>query len=234
VIATLPLNPLQDSGWEIATPHLAGKMIEGLRDSVFDSEVAGSRCLLSHPLVREVARELLARLISSGHLAEKAVAIQAIAFDKTATTNWKVAWHQDLMFPFARKVASEGFDLPSVKDGVDYARPPREVLEHMLAARLHLDDCGNSNDPLRISPGTHRLGILPTSRIANIVTEHGEMSGLARKGDVLLMRPLALHASSQAATPGHRRVLHYVFHSGPPAAEPWHRSVGIADHPDQR
>jgi len=208
-------------------------MLDGLRDSVFDSKAAGTRCLLSHPLVREAARLLLARLISSGHLAENAVTIQAIAFDKTATTNWKVAWHQDLMFPFARRVGNDGFDLPSVKDGVDYARPPRTALEHLLAARLHLDDCGMSNGPLRISPGTHRLGIVPASQIANIVAGHGEVNGLARKGDVLLMRPLALHASSQATAPGHRRVLHYVFHSGTPVAEPWHRTVGIADCPDQ-
>jgi ectoine hydroxylase-related dioxygenase (phytanoyl-CoA dioxygenase family) len=227
VIATSPLNHLQESGWNLAKSRLAEEVLDTLRDTVFDPRVAGTRCLLDHPLVQEAARLLIAPLIASGYLVEGAVAIQAIAFDKTAPTNWKVAWHQDLMFPFARKVTSEGFDLPSVKGGVDYARPPREVLEALLAARLHLDDCALSNGPLRISPGTHRLGILTGAQVADVVAEFGEVSCLAGRGDVLLMRPLALHASSQATKPGHRRVLHYVFHSGPPVAEPWHRAIGI-------
>lgn len=41
-------------------------------------------------------------------------------------------------------------------------------------------------------------------------------------GEALLMRPLLLHASSNATRP---RVLHIVYHSGAPVAEPWHREL---------
>ena len=42
------------------------------------------------------------------------------------------------------------------------AKPPLPVLESMLAVRLHLDSCTESNGPLRISPGTHhRHGFAP-------------------------------------------------------------------------
>ena len=44
------------------------------------------------PLTKEQKQEL----ITSGYLPTTSVAIQAIAFDKTQTTNWKVAWHQDI------------------------------------------------------------------------------------------------------------------------------------------
>ena len=38
-----------------------------------------------------------------------------------------------------------------------------------------------------------------------------EVLCVAQRGDLLLMRPLMLHASSLAAIPGHRRVLHLEF-----------------------
>jgi ectoine hydroxylase-related dioxygenase (phytanoyl-CoA dioxygenase family) len=164
-------------------------------------------------------------LVGQGLLPAAAVAIQAIAFDKTATTNWKVSWHQDLMFPFARKTSSPGYLLPSVKDGIHFAQPPASVLDELLAVRLHLDDCGPENGPLRVSPGTHRLGILPAAAIADHVRVHGQVECLAGDGEALLMRPLLLHASSQATRASHRRVLHIVYHSGAAIPEPWHQSV---------
>lgn len=129
------------------------------------------------------------------------------------------------MFPFARAVCSEGFALPSQKDGVDYARPPRSVLDSLLAVRLHLDDCEEDNGPLRVSPGTHVHGIIPSAEIAATVARYGEKTCIAKAGDALLMKPLLLHASSPAAVPKHRRVLHLVYHAGEVSPEPWHRAV---------
>jgi ectoine hydroxylase-related dioxygenase (phytanoyl-CoA dioxygenase family) len=192
---------------------------------LFQDDNAGERCLLDHPVVRDTALALKVELTSTGHLPADAVAIQAIAFNKTAGTNWKVAWHQDLMFPFAKRVTSPHFDLPTLKQGIHYARPPESVLNQLLAVRLHLDDCDATNGPLRISPGTHRTGILPTASIPGQIAIYGETTCLAGKGEVLLMRPLALHASSQATEPKHRRVLHFVYHSGEPIPETWHRAI---------
>lgn len=207
------------------TSQISGDFLDRLRDSIFETRRAGMRCLLDHPTIANVARNLIGQLIEAGCISKMSVAIQAIAFDKTAVTNWKVAWHQDLMFPFACRVTTSGFDLPTVKDNVDYARPPQLVLENLLAVRLHLDDCDETNGPLRVSPGTHRYGILRGAEVSNYVSEHGEAICLAQRGDVLLMKPLALHASSQATVPAHRRVIHFVIYSGNPIPERWHRSV---------
>ncbi|MGL4401979.1 MAG: phytanoyl-CoA dioxygenase family protein [Luteolibacter sp.] len=216
---------LQDHGCCLVTGSISEDILNTLRDSLFQDHSAGERCLLDHPTVRETALALKSELVTSGHLPANAVAIQAIAFNKTATTNWKVAWHQDLMFPLAGKVTSEDFDLPTLKQGIHYARPPESVLRQLLAVRLHLDDCETTNGPLRISPGTHLTGIIQTTTIPEQVASHGETTCLAKKGEILLMRPLILHASSQATEPKHRRVLHFVYHSGEPTPELWHRAI---------
>ncbi len=194
------------------------------RGALFRAGAAGTRCLLDEPIVQQIAGTVRATLIQAGRLPAAAVAIQAIAFDKTPDANWKVTWHQDVMFPFARPVETLGFDLATRKEGVDYARPPLFVLEALLAVRLHLDDCDETNGPLRVSPGTHQCGIIRSSDLQAAVAEHGETVCLAKSGEALLMKPLLLHASSPATEPKHRRVLHLVYHSGEPLPEPWHRA----------
>ena len=212
-------------GWTRVTTGIDSEFIARLRAEAFLGGSAGSRCLLDLPEVRTAAINLKRELIASGQLPSAAVAIQAIAFDKTPATNWKVAWHQDLMFPFAAMASVSGFDLPTRKAGVDFARPPRAVLEELLAVRQPLDPCDATNGPLRVCPGSHREGLIPSAACAARAARGGEVACLANQGEAILMRPLLLHASSQASRPARRRVLHFVFHSGSPVAEAWHRAV---------
>ena len=216
---------LIETGWGLHATRLDKAMLDQLRRDAFAAGGAGQRCLLDVESVQTGARLLRAELTDAGILPAEAVAIQAIAFDKTPGTNWKVTWHQDLMFPFDNPVETPGYHLPSVKDGIAYARPPREVLEELLAVRLHLDDCDETNGPLRVATGSHRHGILRSAEIPDVLSRHEEATCLAATGEALLMKPLLLHASSPALEPKHRRVLHYVFHSGRVMPEAWHRSV---------
>lgn len=192
---------------------------------LFQSGEAGTRCLLDRPVVREMVGAIRENLSGLGYLPNSTVAVQAIAFDKTPEANWKVTWHQDLMFPFARKVRSEGYALPAQKEGVHYARPPLAVLESLLAVRIHLDDCDEGNGPLRVAPGTHRRGIIPSAEIAEMVARQAAVTCVAKSGEALLMRPLLLHASSPATVPKHRRVLHLVYYGGEAMSEQWHRAI---------
>lgn len=216
---------LEVQGFALVRGAIPQETCAELRNSLFQDGSAGERCLLDRPIVRETALNLKRALIESGHLSSDAVAIQAIAFNKTPATNWKVAWHQDLMFPFAKPVTARHFHLPTVKQGIDYARPPASILEQLLAARLHLDDCDSTNGPLRVCPGTHRSGILGTTEISANIADHGEVICLAKSGEVLLMHPLTIHASSQATEPKNRRVLHFVYYSGSTILETWHRAI---------
>jgi hypothetical protein len=218
---------LAEDGFALVDSGLAPDEREALRSTLFKTDRPGIRCLLDDLLVRVTAGSLRTRLCSLGILPPTATAIQAISFDKTPETNWKVSWHQDLMFPFARPVTSEGYELPSEKEGVNYARPPRAVLEEMLAVRIHLDDCDATSGPLNVTPGSHVYGVLRNSDIPaySLAASHRRVACIARAGEALLMRPLLLHASSPATKPSHRRVLHLVYHSGSPMTETWYRSI---------
>jgi ectoine hydroxylase-related dioxygenase (phytanoyl-CoA dioxygenase family) len=214
-----------EQGWLNVCSPFGESLLGTLRDALFQTGRAGTRCLLDHPLVRNTAIQVREHLIAHGHIAARSVAIQAIAFDKTPETNWKVTWHQDLMFPFACTVSTPGYTLACEKDGVPFARPPAAVLADLTAVRLSLDPCGPDNGPLRVSPGTHREGIIPAGEIMDRVACAGEISCTNAAGDLLMIKPLLLHASSQATSPKHRRILHLVYHNGGPVAEPWHRAV---------
>ncbi|WP_309387090.1 phytanoyl-CoA dioxygenase family protein [Cerasicoccus frondis] len=216
---------LQDDGFQIYDLSVAQSILATIGEAAFSQGAAGKRCLLDLPEIREISLEICNTLIGAGLISANAVAIQAIAFDKTSAANWKVTWHQDVMFPFARPVTSDGFTLACKKAGVDYARPPQEILEDLLAVRLHIDDCDDSNGPLRVAPGSHLHGVFKSKEIHGRVAQHGQMTCVATKGEALLMKPLLLHASSPAQQVRRRRVLHLVYHSGRSTPEPWHRAV---------
>jgi ectoine hydroxylase-related dioxygenase (phytanoyl-CoA dioxygenase family) len=149
--------------------------------------------------------------------------VRAIYFDKSAATNWLVGWHQDLTVAARARVDVPGFGSWSVKEGVPHVRAPVAVLEQMLSVRIHLDDCEESNGALRVLPGTHRLGRLSSEQIHELRNNHPEVVCHASAGDVMLMRPLLLHASGKSAETGHRRVLHieYAGHDLPGGLH-WH------------
>lgn len=173
---------------------------------------AGARELLRFDWCRKVAGMILERMVRIGVLDQSAVAIQCNLFSKRASSNWKVAVHQDLVMPVAAPVDDERLSGWSVKDGVHYARLPDPLLRKMLAVRLHVDACLVGDGPLQVVPGSHREGALPVNTLASMADRLGRVRCEAQAGQLILMRPLLVHASSKATDPaGARRVLHYVF-----------------------
>ena len=80
--------------------------------------------------------------------------------------------------------------------------------------------------PERVIAGSHRNGTLSTDQMESVRENHPEMTCLVRRGGVLVMRPLLLHASSKSTTTAPRRVLHFLF--GPtqlPCGLAWRRTV---------
>jgi ectoine hydroxylase-related dioxygenase (phytanoyl-CoA dioxygenase family) len=77
----------------------------------------------------------------------------------------------------------------------------------MLTLRIHLDSAHETNAPLLIAPGSHRLGRIEETDIAELVQQLGSKPCLAARGDAWLYRTLILHASEAASQPTSRRVL---------------------------
>jgi ectoine hydroxylase-related dioxygenase (phytanoyl-CoA dioxygenase family) len=179
------------------------------RGGAADRGVYALRNLLAIPRVRELAGEL--RTLVLPVLGSGARVVRGIFFDKTPGANWKVAWHQDLSIAVNRRSDLPGYGPWSVKAGVVHVQPPRQVLERMLTIRLHLDECGDDNGPLKVVPGSHRDGVLPPGEVARRVQAGPVVACAAPRGGAVLMRPLLLHASSPARSPSHRRVVHLEY-----------------------
>lgn len=189
----------------VATAQGAG--VRSRKESIF-----GIRNLLeSVPLVRSFVQSEEVRSLVTPFLGAHPFAVRVLWFDKTPDANWKVPWHQDLAIAVQGRVEVKGFGGWSEKAGVAHVQPPTWILERMLTVRLHLDDCGSDRGPLRVLPGSHREGRLQPEQIQTWQQKDQAVECAVHAGDAILMRPLLLHASSEATEPGHRRVLHIEF-----------------------
>jgi ectoine hydroxylase-related dioxygenase (phytanoyl-CoA dioxygenase family) len=176
------------------------------------NKIGGVRNLLRNSLrVNETATS--AKLVSclEGLLDRKVFPVRAIFFDKTAESNWRVPWHQDLTIAVVEQIETPSFVAWSVKDGILHVQPPREILESMVTVRLHLDDCNADDGALKIIPRSHLHGKLDAVQIAEWTSKQTSVACEVPKGGALLMRPLLLHSSSPARNPSHRRVLHIEY-----------------------
>jgi ectoine hydroxylase-related dioxygenase (phytanoyl-CoA dioxygenase family) len=228
------LEALKNDGFFLARSILDAATIEQLRlasdtlvergETVRAASRNARRLLETSPEVVRLAGSHAIRGLVEPVLGGKAFAVRGLLFDKVASANWHVGWHQDLMIPVAEQRPTPGFAAWSMKEGVPHVRPPATVLEEMLTLRIHLDDCPANNGPLEVLPGTHRLGMVPEGELRSVVDNHRPHLVTAQAGDVLLMRPLLFHSSRPAARATHRRVVHLEFASEPlPGGLEWWR-----------
>jgi ectoine hydroxylase-related dioxygenase (phytanoyl-CoA dioxygenase family) len=193
--------------------HRLSRRSSNLGVSERGGKAFGIRNLLNTvPAARALANgEQLTTLVSLA-LGFGARVVRGIYLDKHKAANWKVAWHQDLTIAVRERHDVEGFGPWSLKAGIQHVQPPVAILENMIAARVHLDDADKSNGALNVVPGSHRAGRLSYEKVQQL--KQHSVSCPARSGSVMLMRPLLLHSSSAATSPGHRRVLHLEYASG--------------------
>jgi hypothetical protein len=207
----LAANELADCGFAIVSRVFDTTECQNLLTALGPVTGAGRRNLLGLPIVSELARSQRLLEIVDPHLPSTALPVRAIYFDKSPRSNWLVAWHQDLTLALRARVETPGFGPWSVKGGVSHVQPPVELLEKMLTLRLHLDDTNAANGALRVLPGSHRHGRLSADEIQKLRAQPAEILCSASAGDVLLMRPLLLHASSRSTSSAHRRILHIEY-----------------------
>lgn len=208
---------LASAGYTVVPDAVPGDVLDHLAAAVepllagLGRAKGGARDALAHPAVRGLAASPLLRRLVEPHLGAGCVAVNATLFDKAAGRNWKVPYHQDVTVRVKERREVPGFETWWEKGGVPHCWPPAAVLEGMLAARLHLDDCGPANGPLRVLPGSHTAGVLDAADIDGWRERVPEVTCVVDRGGVVLMRPLLLHASSAAEAPARRRVLHVEY-----------------------
>ena len=209
------LENLESDGFaivpDVLSPSCCDELLAAFAivESATQNRASSMRNVLQRvPQVRSLCESSPILRLMESLLGKDCFPVRAILFDKTASANWKVVWHQDLTIAVAEKREAEGFAPWSIKDGVTHVQPPVRVLEQMLTLRLHLDDCDEDNGPLRVLRGSHRSGKLGAPEIQQWRAKQPEETICLARGGALLMRPLLLHASSQAKEPRHRRVLH--------------------------
>ena len=115
--------------------------------------------------------------------------VRSILFNKTVDKNWLVTWHQDKTVCVSAKFDAPDWGPWSEKDHTLHVQAPLAVLNNMV-------------------PNSHRAGLLSQKDIEQQVQQQPEVLCEAGVGDVLVMRPHLLHASSKAQDPSQRRVLH--------------------------
>lgn len=204
---------IEREGWCPVPSCLSADEVVTLRDKTeyVLGDRAGMRSVLEYEWGRELATSKIARDLLSQLGYGGAFCVRGILFDKRAGANWKVPWHQDRKIAVKARREVEGFRAWSEKEGVAHCQPTPDVLEAMVTLRFHLDDCDETNGPLRVLPGTHSRGLIGYTTSLELADSIDEVTCVCGSGDVIAMKPLLLHTSSEAARVGHRRVLHFEF-----------------------
>jgi ectoine hydroxylase-related dioxygenase (phytanoyl-CoA dioxygenase family) len=227
-------------GYFIQEGVLSEAEVDGLRQAVANlpnreevrrrRSVYGVRNLLEIcPHVVTLAADPRIRQFVTPILGDHAFAVRAIFFDKVPDANWSLFWHQDSVIAVKQRREVAGFVGWSQKAGVWQVQPPSEVLAHMVAVRVHLDDCGADNGPLRVLPGSHRCGWLD-DELDEWKSRVAEVTCTVNCGGVVAMCPLTLHASAASERVGHRRVIHieYAAEELPHGLE-WYHRIGLPE-----
>ena len=130
--------------------------------------------------------------------------VRILYFDKPPGSGWSLALHRDRTIAVAEHVDPlEPFGKPTRKAGVPHVEADEALLQQMLTLRLHVDPMHQSNGPVIVLPGSHRID----DEDCDHDQAHEVQTGA---GDLFVMRPLISHGSRAPADdcPDHRRVIH--------------------------
>jgi ectoine hydroxylase-related dioxygenase (phytanoyl-CoA dioxygenase family) len=166
----------------------------------FLKEVPEIKDLVFNENIRKVIKEIFG---------EKYFVVKSIYFDKPETSNWYVAYHQDLTISVDKKLELAGFCPWTTKQNQFAVQPPLNVLENIYTIRIHMDDTDENNGALKVVPQSHAKGIYRPETI-DWTVETEEICNV-KKGGIMLMKPLTLHGSNRTTNGKKRRVIHIEF-----------------------
>jgi ectoine hydroxylase-related dioxygenase (phytanoyl-CoA dioxygenase family) len=157
--------------------------------------------------------------------------VKSIYFDKPETSNWYVAYHQDLTIAVDKKVLLPNFDPWTVKQNLFAVQPPLAILQNNFTIRIHLDDTTEQNGALKVIAKSHLKNIYRPENI-DFKTEI-EITCEVPKGGVMIMKPLLLHSSKRTTNNKKRRVIHLEFSNTElPEELKWAERLNFNEHID--
>ncbi|WP_294234744.1 phytanoyl-CoA dioxygenase family protein [uncultured Chryseobacterium sp.] len=166
----------------------------------FLKEVPGVQDLIFNEKMKTMIREIFG---------DRYFVVKSIYFDKPETSNWYVAYHQDLTISVDQKKPLEGFGPWTTKQNQFAVQPPLEALENIYTIRIHLDDTDENNGALKVIPGSQTKGIYRPETID--WTTETEAICPVESGGIMIMKPLILHGSNRTTNGKRRRVIHIEF-----------------------
>ncbi len=183
----------------------------------FLKEIPGVQDLIFNENLKTLISELFGN---------KYFVVKSIYFDKPETSNWYVAYHQDLTISVDQKLELENFGPWTTKQNQFAVQPPLDILENIYTIRIHLDDADENNGALKVVPGSHAKGIYRPETI-DWTIETEEICNV-RRGGIMIMKPLLLHGSNRTTNGKRRRVIHIEFSDRElPGGLNWSERMGL-------
>ena len=186
-------------------------IIQCLSDSGIKRSRAGARNLMANPTISSLAKDKRLLRLAKSISGKEMVPYKATLFEKRATANWLVTFHQDTALPLETATNLEGWGPSSKKEGITFVHAPTWALKQILAIRIHLDASTATNGPLRVIPNSHHKRFKTDDEFVRDWEANEEVECLVGHGGVTAMSPLILHASSKASTNDPRRVVHIEY-----------------------
>lgn len=207
---------IHEHGVEIRKNYISSSIIKEIKDEVNASVKEYSKHGIrgadkKFKTINELSSSKELLNLACEVLGSKPSVVRVIFFDKTPDKNWLVAWHQDKTIAVTEKKQITGWGPWSIKDNIHHVQPPLDVLNHMVTFRLHLDEANRNNGCLKVIPKSHELGILNQAEIKTVINNSELYFCEVGEGDLILMKPHLLHASSKSLKPNHRRVVHIEY-----------------------
>lgn len=212
---------IEQNGYTILPDIFSAQEINALIHLIESADTSGSTFRKSADLfaIRQFVKEIpetkqlifndTLKLIIDKFFGENYFLVKSIYFDKPETSNWFVAWHQDLTIAVDKKMIMNNFGPWTAKQNQFAVQPPLNFLTNIFTIRIHLDDTNKNNGALKVIPGSHQKGICRPETID--WTKETEDTCSVPKGGIMIMKPLLMHSSARSISNKRRRVIHLEF-----------------------
>lgn len=215
------LKTIADKGYAIISNVFSEKEIEQLSETISKIDSSNETFRKSKDLfaIRQFLKEIPEvnsfifnenlKSIIKNLFGSHCFVVKSIYFDKPETSNWYVAYHQDLTISVNEKKEIPNFGPWTTKQNQFAVQPPTDILENIFTIRIHLDDTDENNGALKVVPNSHSKGIYRPENID--WTIETEDICVVPKGGIMIMKPLLLHGSNRTLNGNRRRVIHIEF-----------------------